>query len=40
MRRVALRHLTRGRGANVSLDTATALIREAAASFSYESSGT
>ncbi len=40
MRRVALRHLTRSRGASLSLDTATALIREAAASFSYESSGT
>ena len=40
MRRVALRHLTNSRGANLSLDTATALIREAAASFSYESSGT
>jgi hypothetical protein len=40
MRRVALRHLTRSRGASLSLDTAIALIREAAASFSYEASGT
>ena len=39
MRRVALRHLTRSRGASPSLDTATSLIREAAAAFSYEPSG-
>jgi DNA-binding transcriptional LysR family regulator len=39
MRRVALRHLTRSHGASPSLDTATALIREAAGSFSYEASG-
>ena len=38
MRRVALRHLTRSRGASPSLDTAIGLIREAAASFSYEAS--
>jgi DNA-binding transcriptional LysR family regulator len=38
MRRVALRHLTRSRGASPSLDTAISLIREAAASFSYEAS--
>ena len=40
MRRVALRYLTRSRGASPLLDTAVSLIREAAASFSYESSGT
>jgi DNA-binding transcriptional LysR family regulator len=39
MRRVALRHLTRSRGASPLLDTAITLIREAAAAFSYESSG-
>jgi DNA-binding transcriptional LysR family regulator len=39
MRRVVLRHLTRGRTASPTLATATALIREAAATFSYESSG-
>ena len=39
MRRVALRQLTRSRGASPSLDTATSLIREAAAAFSYEPSG-
>ena len=39
MRRVALRHLTRSRGASPSLDPATSLIREAAAAFSYEPSG-
>lgn len=39
MRRVALRLLTRGRGTHASLDTAILLIREAAASFSYEGSG-
>jgi len=38
MRRVALRHLTRSRGASPSLDTAIGLIREAAASFSWEAS--
>ncbi len=38
MRRVALRHLTRSRGASPSLDTAIGLIREAVASFSYEAS--
>lgn len=40
MRRVVLRHLIRSRGASASLDTATSLIREAAASFSYEASAT
>ncbi len=40
MRRVVLRHLTRSRGASPLLDTVTELVREAAASFSYESSGT
>ena len=40
MRRVAFRHLTRSRGASPLLDTAITLIREAAASFSYEASGT
>ena len=40
MRRVALRRLTRSRGASPSLDTTTSLIREAAAAFSYEPSGT
>lgn len=40
MRRVALRHLTRSRSASPSLDTAIGLIREAAASFSYEASDT
>ena len=39
MRRVALRHLTRSRGASPLLDTAITLIREAAAAFSYEASG-
>ena len=39
MRRVVLRHLTRSRSASPSLDTATGLVREAAAAFSYESSG-
>ncbi len=39
MRRVVLRHLTRSRAASPSLDTATGLVREAAAAFSYESSG-
>jgi DNA-binding transcriptional LysR family regulator len=39
MRRVVLRSLTRSRSAGPSLDTATTLIREAAAAFSYESSG-
>lgn len=39
MRRVVLRHLTRSRAANPTLATAVALIREAAAAFSYESSG-
>ncbi len=40
MRRGVLRHLTRTRGSSVSFDTTVALIREASASFSYESSGT
>jgi molybdate transport repressor ModE-like protein len=40
MRRVALRHLTRSRGTSLSFDTAIDLVREAAAAFSYESSGT
>ena len=39
MRRVVLRHLTRRRTASPTLATATGLIREAAAAFSYESSG-
>lgn len=39
MRRVVLRHLTRSRTASPTLATATALIREAATAFSYESSG-
>lgn len=39
MRRVVLRHLTRSSAASPALATATALIREAAAAFSYESSG-
>ena len=38
MRRVVLRHLTRSRGASPSLDTGISLIREAAASFSWEPS--
>jgi DNA-binding transcriptional LysR family regulator len=39
MRRVVLRHLTRSRTTSPTLATATALIREAAAAFSYETSG-
>ena len=39
MRRLVLRHLTRSRAASPSLDTATGLIREVAAAFSYDSSG-
>jgi len=39
MRRVVLRHLTRSRTASPTLATASTLIREAAAAFSYESSG-
>jgi DNA-binding transcriptional LysR family regulator len=39
MRRVVLRHLTRSSAASPTLATAAALIREAAAAFSYESSG-
>jgi molybdate transport repressor ModE-like protein len=39
MRRVVLRTLNRSRGARPTLDTATSLIREAAAAFSYEPSG-
>ena len=39
MRRVVLRSLTRSRSASRTLDTATTLIREAAAAFSYEPSG-
>ena len=39
LRRVVLRHLTRGRAASPSLVTAVSLIREASASFSYEASG-
>ncbi len=39
MRRVVLRHLTRSRTASPILATATGLIREASAAFSYESSG-
>ncbi len=40
MRRVVLRHLTRGRKESRTLSTAVALVREASAAFSYESSGT
>jgi DNA-binding transcriptional LysR family regulator len=40
MRRVVLRHLTRSRAASPTLATAIGLIREAAAAFSYETSGT
>lgn len=39
MRRVVLRHLTRSKTASPVLDTATGLVREAAAAFSYEPSG-
>jgi DNA-binding transcriptional LysR family regulator len=39
MRRVVLRHLSRASAASPTLATAVALIREAAAAFSYESSG-
>lgn len=39
MRRVVLRHLTRSRDASPTLGIAVALIREAAAAYSYESSG-
>ncbi len=39
MRRVVLRHLTRSRTASPTLSTAIALVREAAAAFSWESSG-
>ena len=39
MRRVALRYLTRGRGASPAFDTTITLIREASAVFSYDSSG-
>ena len=39
MRRVVLRHLARTSAASPMLATATALIREASAAFSYESSG-
>jgi DNA-binding transcriptional LysR family regulator len=39
MRRVVLRSLSRSRGTNPVLETATGLIREAAAAFSYEPSG-
>lgn len=39
MRRVVLRHLTRSRSATPTLATAIALVREAAAAFTYESSG-
>jgi DNA-binding transcriptional LysR family regulator len=39
MRRLVLRSLTRSRSASPTLDTATTLIREAAAAFSYEPSG-
>lgn len=35
MRRIVLRHLTRSRGPSSLLDTAIALVREAAAGFSY-----
>ena len=39
MRRVVLRHLTRSRTESRTLSTAIDLVREAAAAFSYESSG-
>jgi molybdate transport repressor ModE-like protein len=39
MRRVVLRHLTRSRSTSPNLATATALIREASAAYSYEPSG-
>lgn len=39
MRRVVLRHLTRSRTASPTLATAIGLVREAAAGFSYEESG-
>jgi DNA-binding transcriptional LysR family regulator len=39
MRRVVLRHLSRTRAASPALAAATALVREASAAFSYESSG-
>ncbi|MXG89496.1 LysR family transcriptional regulator [Nocardioides flavescens] len=39
MRRIVLRHLSRSRGRNALLETATALVREAAAAFSYEPTG-
>jgi hypothetical protein len=39
MRRVVLRSLTRSRRGSPTLDTATTLIREASAAFSYEPSG-
>jgi len=39
MRRIVLRHLTRTRGPSNLLSTATALVREAAAGFSYAPTG-
>lgn len=39
MRRVVLRHLTRRRDTSTALETAIGLVREAAAGFSYEESG-
>ncbi len=39
MRRIVLRHLTRGRGSSSLLDTAITLVREAAAGFSYAPTG-
>jgi molybdate transport repressor ModE-like protein len=39
MRRIVLRHLSRARGPSHLLETATTLVREAAAAFSYEPTG-
>jgi DNA-binding transcriptional LysR family regulator len=39
MRRIVLRHLTRSRGPSTLLSTAIALVREAAAGFSYAATG-
>lgn len=39
MRRIVLRHLSRARGPSNLLETTTALVREAAAAFSYEPTG-
>ena len=39
MRRIVLRHLSRARGPSSLVETTTALVREAAAAFSYEPTG-